>query len=109
MQITIQITSDDMDTGNNFFSDIEEAIDYLQDYLPESYTFYHISGYERLKDGTCEDTGITTIEEAKHLLDSYEVDYHSEATTLDAFIENVQEAWDNRHNDGGGSGWISKD
>ena len=109
MQINIQIINDSTNTINSFFNDITEAIDYLQDYLPESYTFHHISGYECLKEGTCEDKGITTIEEAKHILDNYEVDYHSEATTLGAFIENVREAWSTRHDDGGGSGWISKD
>lgn len=109
MQITIQILSDNIDTGRTWFNNPEDAIDYLHNYLPESYTFYHISGYECLRDGTHEDTGITTIEEAKSILDTYEVGYHSTATELSDFIDDIQDAWNNRHDDGGGSGWIERD
>ena len=105
MTISI-IVEDNNKTTQRKFRKLTQAIEYLEALLPASATFYHIGGYERLRDGTREDGTFTSINEVKHFLDEHEIQYPNDIEDFYEFIEVITPIWDNYHNDGGGSGLI---
>ena len=105
MTITITIEDNNEITQKNF-CELPQAIEYLKALLPASATFYHIGGYECLRDGTIEDGTFTSINEVKNFLDEHEIEYPNDIEDFYEFIEAITPIWDNYHDDGGGSGWI---
>ena len=105
MTIAITVEDNNKTTQKNFCK-LSQAIEYLEALLPASATFYHIGGYERLRDGTREDGTFTSINEVKNFLDEHEIEYPNDIEDFYEFIEAITPIWDNYHNDGGGSGWI---
>lgn len=105
MKITITIEDNNKITNKNF-NKLPKAIEYLELLLPASATFYYIGGYECLRDGTKEDGTFTSIEEIQKFLDEYSIKYPTNIKDFYEFVEAITPAWKNRHNDGGGSGWI---
>lgn len=100
------IVEDNNKTTQRKFRKLPRAIEYLKALLPASATFYHIGGYECLRDGTIEDGTFTSINEVKHFLDEHEIQYPNDIEDFYKFIEVITPIWDNYHDDGGGSGWI---
>lgn len=105
MTITITIEDNNEITQKNF-CELPQAIEYLKALLPASATFYHIGGYECLRDGTIKDGVFTSINEVKHFLDEHEIQYPNDIEDFYEFVEAITPAWEEHYDDGGGSGWI---
>ena len=105
MKITITIEDNGKTTHRNFRK-VPKAIEHLESLLPASATFYHIGGYECLRDGTCDDGTYTSIKDIKYLLDEREIEYPTDIEDFYEFVEAITPAWEERYDDGGGSGWI---
>lgn len=105
MTITITIEDNNEITQKNF-CELPQAIEYLKALLPASATFYYIGGYECLCDGTRKDGTFTSIKEVQEFLDEYGIEYPTNIEDFYEFIKAITPAWDNYHDDGGGSGWI---
>ena len=110
LQIEIKVTEDGKDTIKKF-KKLGKALEFLESYDDSlEITFYHISGYELLRDGTREET-CSSFEGVLNLLEDWEIelpvnpDDYSEETITD-FLDAIEPAWRERFNDGGGSGWI---
>lgn len=110
LQIEIKVTEDGKDTIKKF-KKLGKALEFLESYDDSlEITFYHINGYELLRDGTRKET-CSSFEEVLELLDEYGIeppvdpnDYSEE--TITDFLDAIELAWHERFNDGGGSGWI---
>ena len=67
--------------------------------------FYHIGGYECLRDGThteiCE-----TLEDVQDLLDDCDMEYDATITDMITLVHAIEDEWSDMWDDGGGSGWI---
>ena len=105
MKITITIEDNGKTTHRNFRK-VPKAIEHLESLLPASVTFYHIGGYECLRDGTREDGTFTSIKEVQEFLDEYGIEYPTDIEDFYEFIEAITPAWEEHYDDGGGSGWI---
>ena len=110
LQIEIKVTEDGKDTIKKF-KKLGKALEFLESYDDSlEITFYHIGGYELLRDGTQEET-CSSFEEVLELLEDYEIELpvnpndYSEETITD-FLDAIKSTWRERFNDGGGSGWI---
>lgn len=115
MQIRIEIQSDEID-ASEFFDCAEDAQDWLIDHtdlepsgdvddFAGRITFYHIGGYELLRDGTQEET-VNSLEELQEFLDEREMEYDKDITDIYKLANTIEDAWEERNDDGGGSGWI---
>lgn len=80
-------------------------MDKMEEKEDNSITFYHIGGYECLRDGTREDGTVSTLEELQDFADDWEIDY-DKSLNFDELLEIVVKDWGERWDDGGGSGWI---
>jgi len=69
------------------------------------YEFCRIGGYELMRDGTKTDV-CTTIEEVQYLLEEYGIDFDKNIDDIGELVKSISEAWEERFDDGGGSGWI---
>ncbi len=68
-------------------------------------TFYHIGGYELLRDGTQEES-FDDVEDLKEFLNDLEFVFDGDIEDIYELAESVEDAWAARYDDGGGSGWI---
>jgi len=68
-------------------------------------TFYHIGGYELLRDGTKEET-CNSLKEVQEFLDDVEIEYDETITCGEELAYSVEDKWAERYDDGGGSAWI---
>ena len=67
--------------------------------------FCHIGGYECLKDGTQIDI-CKSIDAVRDVLDNYDFEYDKNITDPIALVVSIEKEWEERFDDGGGSGWI---
>lgn len=67
--------------------------------------FYHIGGYECLRDGTKEDV-CNSLEEIQNVLNDHDIEYDTTITNPYVLVESIKKEWIEMHDDGGGSGWI---
>ena len=68
-------------------------------------TFFHIGGYELLRDGTKEET-CDSLKEVQNLLEENELEYDTSLTDPIKLAKSVESQWEERYDDGGGSAWI---
>lgn len=112
MEIRIQILSDEID-ASEFFDNAEDAQDWLIEHTnlepdgdaEQEITFYHIGGYELLRDGTQEET-VNSLAEMQEFLDDMEMKYDKTITDMYDLADSVEDAWEEMYDGGGGSGWI---
>ncbi len=106
MKIHLKYQEDDGNEGSEFCDSIEEAIEHLEGLLAPALTFYHIGGYECLRDGTKEDDTIPfTIDALKEFAAEYDLECDYFGDDVDGLLEGVENAWNEYWNEGGGSGW----
>lgn len=67
--------------------------------------FHHIGGYELLRDGTQTDV-CKSLKDIQTPLKGYDIEFDEEITDPYKLVESVDVEWEERWNDGGGSGWI---
>ena len=67
--------------------------------------FAHIGGYELLRDGTQEEE-INSMKALKELLEDVEFEYDENIKDPVELAKSIESQWEDRYDDGGGSGWI---
>ena len=112
MKIRIEIQSDEID-ASEFFDCAEDAQDWLIDHTDlehdgvagDEITLSYIGGYELLRDGTVSET-VNSLKELQSFLDERQMEYDKDITDLYVLANTIEDAWEERNDDGGGSGWI---
>ena len=110
IQFEIKVTENGKEKIKKF-KKVEKALEFLASYDNRVLVkFCHIGGYECLRDGTRTEE-CTSFQEALEILEDWEVelsvdpeDYSDE--TFTDFLDAIEDDWNERFNDGGGSGWI---
>lgn len=110
IQFEIKVTENGKEKIKKF-KKVEKALAFLESYDNRVLVkFCHIGGYELLRDGTSTEE-CTSFQEALDILEDWGVelsvdpkDYSDE--TLTDFLDAIEDDWNERFNDGGGSGWI---
>lgn len=84
----------------------KELLNIIDNLTPKcKVTFFHIGGYELLKDGTKKEV-LNSLEEIQDFLYESDIDYNKSITDPQKLASSVSEEWEEMCDDGGGSGWI---
>jgi len=67
--------------------------------------FCHISGYEGLRDGTKTEV-CKSLKDIQDLLNDWEIDFDETIKDPIELVDSIENAWADKFDDGGGSGWI---
>ena len=110
IQFEIKVTENGKEKIKKF-KKVEKALEFLESYDNRILVkFCHIGGYELLRDGTNIEE-CTSFKEALEILEDWGVelsvnpeDYSDE--TFTDFLDAIEDDWNERFDDGGGSGWI---
>lgn len=76
-----------------------------QDKKQTNIKFYHIGGYESLKDGTQTEI-CKSLQDVVDLLNEYEIEYDETIENPIKLVKSIETKWSKLWDDGGGSGWI---
>ncbi len=68
--------------------------------------FCHIGGYESLSDGTQTEI-CKSLKDVQDLLKEWDIEYDKDIKDPIELSKSVINIWEERFNDGGGSGWIT--
>jgi len=95
----------DLDYEDTLEANLYEECDDCDEDSPDKVSLCHIGGYELLRDGTQTDT-FDDIDDLRVFLDDNEIEYDEDIEDLQELADSIEDQWQERYDDGGGSGWI---